>query len=117
MSVQITMTTEQYNILLSKCPSAVLEEAGLRQPTATAASKTTPQTSGLGSLIATISERYIKLMKERDASWKAHLSSNEASEDRRAEIEEHLHAERQRAMMAVFRKNAVAKVLSMPTGV
>jgi hypothetical protein len=117
MTVQITLTTEQYKTLLSKCPSAVLEEIGLRHPTAVAAvaSNNTPSlTAGLGSLIANVSERYIKMLNERDASWQAHLSRNEAAEDRRAEIEAHNRAQRQRALMSVFGNNPVAKVLRMP---
>lgn len=77
---------------------------------------TTFLTQNVLNIITNVNERYAQMIKERDASWKAHLSSNEAAEDRRAEIEARNRSERQRAMMAVFGNNPVAKVLSTPAG-
>jgi hypothetical protein len=77
---------------------------------------TTFLTQNILNTITNVNERYAKMIKERDASWKAHLSSNEAAEDRRAEIEARNRAECQRAMMSVFGNNPVAKVLSTPAG-
>jgi hypothetical protein len=73
-------------------------------------------TQNVLNTITNVNERYAQMIKERDASWKAHLSSNEAAEDRRAEIEARNRADRQRVLMAVFGNNPVAKVLSMPAG-
>lgn len=77
---------------------------------------TTFLTQNILNTITNVNERYAQMMKERDASWQAHLALSKVMDDHATEVAARNRAERQRAMMAVFGNNPVAKVLSTPAG-